>query len=156
MLRKILGKKSKHDTQVEIVNPQIVEKISKMNLSDMRIYVKNGFKDFEVCIDGLNEVMKRLTTHINDKGEYYIRHDDMDSKKKKAFELVLLVASSKRISIDSLTLIENFTKIYEEMIREYDKKYKDIYHSRFKKAIEAALVNIHTITHVHKKIDMLH
>lgn len=149
MLRKILGKKSKNGTQEEVVNPQIVEKIAKMNLSDMRIYVNNGLKDFEICIDGLNEVMKKLTTPINEKGEYYIRKDDMDSKKKKAFELVLLVASSKRISVDSLALIESFTKIYEELINDYDKQYKDIYRSRFKKALETALVNIHTITHVH-------
>lgn len=59
MLRKILGKKSKNDTQ-EIVNPHISEKIAKMNISDMRLYVKNKITDFEVSMDGINEVLKGL------------------------------------------------------------------------------------------------
>ncbi|MFT7859738.1 MAG: hypothetical protein ABXS93_02255 [Sulfurimonas sp.] len=41
MLRKILGRRSKN-TEGESVDPKVVEKIAKMNLNDMRSYVKGG------------------------------------------------------------------------------------------------------------------
>ena len=149
MLRKILGKKNKSDEE-DSFDPQLVEKISKMNLTDMRLYVKSK----EIDVDGLFLVLKRLI-EPNDKGEYYIKSDDMDSKKKKAFDLVLLIAQSKKISSKVLEGINTFTEVYKELIKEYDHKHKEIYMDRFKKGFEAALINLQTLGYVHKKLDVL-
>ena len=155
MLRKILGKKSKNDTQEEIVNAQIVEKIAKMNLSDMRLYVNNKITDFEVSIDGINEVLKRLTNPVNAKGEYYLKIDDMDIKKKKAFDLIILIASSKCINLETIELIQKFMEVYQPIIAHCDNENKQINATRIKKAIETAIINIQTISAVHNKLDVL-
>lgn len=155
MFGKLLGKRSKDTTESEVA-PELIEKIAKMNLTEMRTYVRNGLKDFEVCIDGLHLVMKRLIDPINDAGEFYIKQDDMDSKKKKAFDLLLLISQSKRISLKTLDLVTEFTKLYDNIIQDYDYRNKDIYTSRFKKAIEIAMINIQTISEVNKRIDVLH
>ena len=153
MLRNLFGK-SKNVTGEEEYS-QVAQRIARMNLSDMRMYVKNSIKDFEISIDGLNEVMNRLVSPINEKGEYYLKVDDMDSKKKKAFELVLLVSNSKRISMQSIELIKQFIELYKDMIRDFDQRNKDIYVSRLKDAIETAIINIQTIATLHNKLDVL-
>ncbi|WP_304545208.1 hypothetical protein [Sulfurimonas microaerophilic] len=155
MFGKILGNKSDNKEEQTEVDSNIVERVSKMNLSDMRLYVNNKITGFEISVEGLHEVLKRLIEPINDKGEYYLKQDDMDSKKKKAFELILLISKSKKISLESLELIEKFIEVYKEIIDEYDGKYKEIYHSRFRKAIEVAIINIQTISQVNKKLDVL-
>lgn len=155
MFGKFLGKRSKNSTEREIT-PELIEKIAKMNLTEMRTYVRNGMKDLEVCVEGLHLVMKRLIDPINDAGEFYIRQDDMDSKKKKAFDLLLLISKSKRISLQTLDLFTEFTKLYKTIIEDYDHRNKDIYASRFKKAKETAMINIQTIAEINKRIDVLH
>lgn len=154
MFGKILGKDSKKTEESE-VDQEIVNRISKMNLSDMRIYVNNGLKDHQICVDGLYHVMKKLIEPVNDKGEYYIKEDDMDSKKKKAFDLVLLIATSKKISITTVELIEKFIDIYNDILFTYDLKYKDIYEQRLRTAIETALINVQTLSDISKKLDVL-
>ena len=149
MLRKIMGKK-KQEEQEESYDPQLVQKIAKMNLTDMRLYVKSD----ELDVDGLYLVMQRLV-EPDKKGEYYIKPDDMDSKKKKAFDLVLLVAKSKKISSKTLETIHKFIKVYDDIIKKYDHEHKEIYKERLKKAFEAAIVNLQTLTHVHKKLNVL-
>ncbi|MFT7859737.1 MAG: hypothetical protein ABXS93_02250 [Sulfurimonas sp.] len=99
--------------------------------------------------------MKKLTSPINDKGEYYIKQDDMDAKKKKAFELVLLVSGSKKLSIATLDKIKEFIDLHSDMIKEYDNSNKDIYLDRLKKGYETAMINIQTISRVHRDIDTL-
>lgn len=157
MFGNILGKKKTDNAeQQKEVDPKIVERISRMNLSDMRIYVKNGLKEFLVTSDGLHEVLKKLVDPSGEKDELYIKTDDMDTKKKKAFELILLIANSKKISLENVEMIQKFIETYKEIIDDYDTKNKDIYSSRLKKAIETAIVNVQTITHLQKRLDVLH
>lgn len=155
MLRKILGKKSKDDTQKEIVNPEIAEKVAKMNLSDMRLYVNNKIAGFGVNADGINEILKRLTTHVNDKGEYYLKIDDMDVKKKKTFDLIILIAGSKYINFETIELMQKFMEVYQPVIDHCDNENKQINARRIKKAIETAIANIQTLSAVHNKLDVL-
>lgn len=154
MFGKLFGNNSKNEEKSEN-DVKTVERISKMNLTDMRLYVKNKITELEVTEEGLNEVMKRLTTPMGEEEEYYLKEDDMDSKKKKAFDLVLLISTSRKISVESLELIEKFREVYKDLIDNYDDKNKDIYDSRFKKALETAIVNINTISQVKKKLDVL-
>ena len=148
MLRKIFGKKNSQ--QEESFDPELVEKISKMNLTDMRLYVKSE----EVDIDGLFLILKRLIDP-NEKGEYYIKKDDMDSKKKTAFDLVLLIAQSKKISAKTLQAINRFVEVYSSIIKTYDNDHNEIYVERFKKGIESAVIDLQTLSHIHKKLDVL-
>ncbi|MDH4944873.1 hypothetical protein [Sulfurimonas sp. C5] len=136
------------------IDPKMIDKISKMNLSDMRLYVKNGMKDFELSAIGLNEVLKKLVTPLNEKGELYLKADDTDSKKKKAFELVLLAAGSIKISVTAIELMQQFVETYRDIINDYDDEQKDIYHSRLIKAIETAIENVYKINSIEKTLDL--
>ena len=142
MFSKILGRKKEDISEEDADHAALVEKISKMNLTEMRSYIKNNIQDFEVSEDGLSEVMHRLTTEDKNTKLYYLKSDDMDSKKKKAFDLVLTVAQNKKINLVTIELIQKFTEIYRDMIDAYDKEHKEIYDSRFNDAIKLALANI--------------
>lgn len=140
---------------LESHNKHILERIAKMNLVDMRSYVKGSIKDLELNDFGLIEIMRRLTTKDHENSQYYLHSDDMDSKKKKAFELFLLVAKSKKVTIETVALLQEFVKLYEEIICDYDHEYKDIYKSRFDDAIAFALVTIESRAALKNKMNLL-
>ena len=149
MFGKILGKKeAKKD------NSALEEKISKMNLTDMRAYVKGNIKDFEVSSDGLHAVMKKLITQ-DENQNYYIHNDDMDSKKKKAFDLILAILQSKKLSLKVLEDIQIFQTVYKDIICQYDKDHKQIYALRLEEAMKMAVENLHKLTEVKKKMELL-
>ena len=114
-------------------------KISKMNITEMRSYVNNRTVNLKLTQEGLAEVMKKLTLPSEKTSKLYIEPDDMDSKKKKGFDLVLLIAKSKYINLDIIELVQNFVVVYEKLINEYDTEYKEIYSSRFADATSLAL-----------------
>ena len=145
MLKKLFknGKAEKEEPQK---TSELVEKISKMNLIEMRSYV-NGKAGIELCEEGLNAVVTRLCT--------YLKEDDMDSKKKKAFNLILLSAKSKHISFNVLEKIQEFIKNYETLIKDYDKEHKEIYASRFHDALELAIQNMQEMKDLHAKMNLL-
>ena len=153
MLGKFLGKKK--ESRIDTKNRELKDKISKMKLSDMRIYVKNNLKDFEVTEEGLSEVVRRLITADKKTKKYYIDESDMDEKKKKAFDLVLAILQSSKINIETIELVQEFLEIYTNMITKFDKKYKQIYTSRFKTAINNAIATMQSLVGIHKKIDIL-
>ncbi len=150
MFGKILGKK-KENTGVD----NIALKVSKMNLTEMRSYVNNRLDDFEITPDGLIEVMKKLTTIDEKNSKRYLQIDDMDTKKKKGFDLVLIIASSKYISVEVIELLQEFIKVYEELIAKYDIDFKEIYASRFLDAIELAIDNVNKQTEFQRKQKVL-
>jgi len=150
MFGKILGKK-KENTGVD----NIALKVSKMNLTEMRSYVNNRLDDFEITPDGLIEVMKKLTTIDEKNSKRYLQIDDMDTKKKKGFDLVLIIASSKYISVEVIELLQEFIKVYEELIAKYDIDFKEIYASRFLDAIELAINNVNKQTEFQRKQKVL-
>jgi len=149
MLSKLLGKNDKDSDESEII-----QKISKMDLNDMRIFVNNKLTDFKICEDGLFEVMKRLNSE-NDKSKRFIEDDSMDTKIKKAFDLVILVGASKKITISTVELIREFTDIYAEMIHKFDTDNKQTYGSKLKKTIDNALVAVAGISEFKKKQNFL-
>lgn len=136
-------------------NNIIIEKISKMNLSEMRSYVKNSIKDFELSEDGLELLMNKLITKDEKTKKYYINSDDMSSKKKKAFDLIILISNSKKITVTTVEQIQKFVKIYKEIIVSYDKEFKEIYLSRFEDAITIAIANVNTINLLKNKMKVL-
>ena len=148
MFSKFLG--NSKDNIVDDDN--IALKISKMNLTEMRSYVNNKINDFEITQVGLVEVMKKLT--VTDE-KTYLQIDDMDSKKKKGFDLVLMVANSKQISVEAVELLQEFTVVYKDLILKYDTDNKEIYESRFKDALEQSINNVNKLSELDRKRTVL-
>ncbi|MEN4053069.1 MULTISPECIES: hypothetical protein [Sulfurimonas] len=155
MFGNILGRKKEDNSQKDEVHAALVEKISKMNLTEMRSYIKNKIKDFEVSEDGLIEVMQRLTMEDKKTKTYYLKSDDMDTKKKKAFDLILAIAESKKINFTVVDLMQKFLEVYKDIITEYDREHKEIYGSRLIDAVNLALANINEKAALKNKMDVL-
>jgi hypothetical protein len=140
MFSKILGniKGSKDDPK----NIKLLEKISKMDLSDMRIYINGKLTEYEVNEFGLSEILKRFT-FINEKtSHYYLKIDDMDSKKKKIFDIVILILLHKRVSINIIEIVQVFLETYEEVIKKYDDENKQTYKAKIIEAMKKATKTI--------------
>jgi hypothetical protein len=155
MFGKILGRKKGEISQEDQGHKELEEKIAKMNLSDMRAYIKNRIKDFEVCEDGLNEVLHRLIKEDSKTKERYIKADDMDSKKKKAFDLVLEIVKNSKINVVTVELVQEFIDTYKDIIATYDKAHKEIYASRFEEALKTGVINIEKRAEVKNKMRLL-
>lgn len=140
MLKNILGKKENLESSTDVV--------LKMNLTEMKSYIKNE----KINEDGLIAVMNRLVKLDKTSQKYYVQPDDMDSKIRKAFELVLEVSKNKKITVVAVELMQEFTVIYDDIIKKYDKDNKDIYSARFKKAISNAVVSVNRMAHIAQKM----
>ncbi len=149
MFANILGllKESSTDNNIK-------EKISKMNLSELKSYVNNKINKFDVCEEGLIEVMRMLIS-MDSHEKMFIEADAMDSKKIKAFELVILIASSKKVTIVSSELIQEFMDIYKDVIAQVDKDNMQIYSSRLKNSLVHSITTIEKMTLMNKKINVL-
>ncbi|MFA6196175.1 MAG: hypothetical protein WC656_06000 [Sulfurimonas sp.] len=139
MFGKIMGKLKGKEENSSKSNAELIDKISKMNLTDMRAYIKNKMENFEVSEEGLVEVLRKLTTLNSSTDKRFVELDDMDSKIKNAFELVLAISEDKRINIDAVELMQEFLKMYSDIILKYDTTNKQIYGSKLKDAIEKGI-----------------
>jgi hypothetical protein len=155
MFSNILGRKKEDISEEDADHAELIAKISKMNLTEMRTYIKDRIPDFSSDEDGINAVLNRLISQDSKTKERYIKRDDMDSKKKKAFDLVLAIAEHKKINLVTIELIQKFIEVYREIISDYDKEHKEIYESRFVDAIKNALININEKAALKNKMDLL-
>jgi hypothetical protein len=133
MFSKIIGniKSSKE----ELIKEKLLEKISKMDLADMRIYVNGKFTEYKVSEYGLLQILKKINIENENTSHLYLKHDDMDSKKKKVFDLILLILSSKYISVKVIDSVQAFLKIYIDIIKKYDIDNRQIYETKIKESI---------------------
>lgn len=145
MLGNIFASKKKENNADE--NSHITERVSKMNLIDMRLYVRNGIKDFEISEFGIQEVTHKVSN--------YLHSDDMPTKKKKAFDLIILISKSKKVTINAVEEIQNFLEINKEIIEAYDKEFKEIYASRLNDAFTVALQSVDERTKLQNKMSVL-
>ena len=155
MFGKILGRKKEEISSSDRAHNEIVSKINQMNLTDMRTYVKNRMKGFGPCEDGLVAVMNRLLTKNEDTLKRYIEIDDMDSKIKKGFELVLSVAEHKKVTVTSVEQIQEFITLYDDIILKFDTANKQIYSSRLNDALDKSLKTIETMAAINRKAEVL-
>ncbi len=155
MFGNILGRKKEETSEEDKANALIVERISKMTLTDMRAYVKNRMSGLESCEDGLIAVMNRLITKNEDTLKRYIEVDDMDTKIKKGFELVLSVSTHKKVTVTSVEQIQEFITLYDDIILKFDTDNKQIYGSRLKDALENSLQTIETMAEINRKAKVL-
>ncbi len=129
--------------------------VSKMNLTDMRTYINNRVPNIPICEDGLNEVIKKLIHVDKNSSKRYIEIDDMDIKKKKGFDLVLTMLTSKKITLATIELVNEFLELFQDIIEKYDEDNKEIYHTRIRDAVVLATGYIDTKANVNRKIDVL-
>lgn len=155
MFSKILGRKKDDVSAKDKEYSEIEKKVSKMNLTDMRSYVKGQMSTFELSEDGLCEIMRRLNSVDKKTSKRFIDIDDMDSKIKKAFDLVILVGASKKITIETIELIQEYITMYEDMIEKYDQEHKEIYASRLNDSVKKALSTIELMTEINHKTKVL-
>ncbi len=155
MFSKLLGKKKESIGKENQEKAELLKKISTMNLTEMRSYINNKIEALPLCEDGLNGVILKLITPDSITKHLYIKENDMDSKKKKAFDLVILISKNKKITFKTVDAIGVFIELYASIIKEYDTQYKEIYTSRFKDAITIALSNINTLSDFKAKMNLL-
>ena len=153
MFGKILGK-NKEETNTKTSYNEIVNKISKMNLTDMRLYVNNKLTSFEISEDGLYEVMRRLVSK-DDNNRRFIESDAMESKIKKAFDLVIIISKSKKINVKTTELIQQFIELYKDILHKYDTDNKEIYTSRLNDALANAIIMVNGKTDYKLKMKVL-
>ncbi len=147
----MFGKKN----QDTLTNSQLIEKIAKMNLTEMRSYIKNNMKDLTLSVEGANEVMKKLISFDEKTQTYYIKNDDMDTKKKKAFELFIAVLTNKHINMKTIELAQKFLENYKELINDYDTRNKQIYSSKLTETLKSAINTINQYSKLQNKMNVL-
>ncbi len=150
MFGNILGKIKGEDNE-DKAHKELVEKISKMNLTDMKAYINNRMPGLGIDETGLSEIMSKLIKLDEKTSKRYIDANDMDSKIKKGFELVLSILVNKKITVLAIEQVDEFIKIYKEVIDTYDKKHKQIYGSRFKEALGKAVDGINLRAELNRK-----
>lgn len=148
MFSKFLKKKDKTQNNLE----ELRKKISDMDISTMRTYINN--KE-EITEQGLIEVLKRVISINETTQKRFIEIDDMDIKIKRAFDLVLSISVSKKITIEAIELIQEFISLYGDIIEKYDKENKQIYGSRFIETLENTITNMLEIANMKRKIEFL-
>jgi hypothetical protein len=154
MFSNLFGKKSDENDEAKI-NAHITEKISHMNLTDMRAYLNNRITGFEVCEFGLSEVMKKLTLEDEESEQRYLHIDDMDTKIKKAFDIVLMIAVHKKISVKAVEYIQEFMEVYKEIIQSFDTRNKQIYGSKLADGLKMAIKGVNAREELKNKMQVL-
>lgn len=153
MFERLLGKSDeeiKEDKEHEV----ITHRVEKMNLVDMKAYVNNRMTGFDICTDGLTEVMKKINSKDDDE-KRFVESDAMDAKKKKAFDLVIMIASNKLLSVVAIELIQEFIELYEDIILQYDTDYKEIYAEKLKKALSNAIATVEAKAALNNKMKVI-
>ncbi len=150
MFENLLGKKKSN-----INDKELIEKIDKMNLIDMKTYISGRILNFRIDENGLNEVMRKLLKVNENTSKRYINIDDMDSKIQKCFNLILTILVSKKITVTTIELVNEFLTVSKDIIEKYDKENKEIYSSRFKNALTSAIDGINKYVELEREINIL-
>lgn len=140
MFSNLFDKKNDKTSKEDKENSELIAKISKMNLTDMKNYVRGKIPDSKLTKVGLKEVMRRLVKEDSNTSKRYLQPDDMESKIKKAFELVLTISTSNKMSVETIELIQEFIIVYKDIIVKYDRDNKQIYGSRLTDSINKSIM----------------
>ena len=152
MFSKIFGN-TKDNSHMD--NNKQKEFISKMTLTDMKSYINDRIEDYPVEEDGLTEILNKLLKVDEKTSKRYINIDDMDSKIKKGFDLVLNILSNKKITVDSIELASQFAELSKPIIDKYDKDHKEIYSTRFTDSITLAIQKMNLRSELEKKMNFI-
>ena len=155
MFSKMLGKMNNSSSSESQENKVLVSRISKMNLTDMRAYINNRVPDLQVDEDGLIEVLNKLL-EVNEKtSKRYIHIDDMDSKIKKGFDLILAILTNKKVTVTTIELVNEFLEQSRDIVQKFDKENKQIYCTKFKDTIALAVDNMNAKSEYERKMEVI-
>ncbi|KIM02678.1 MAG: hypothetical protein KU29_13940, partial [Sulfurovum sp. FS06-10] len=84
-----------------------------------------------------------------------LKIDDMDSKIKKALELVLSIAKHKKITIFTVELIQEFISTYDDIILKYDTENKQIYASKLRNSLDVAIHNLNEMAELKRRMNIV-
>ncbi len=152
MFSKFLGKKIFDDTPA---NKNLMVKIEEMNLTDMRIYINNKIEGMTSTEEGIIAILKKLILKDEKTSTRYIKLDDAEVKKKKAFELIIAILQHKKITIVAIELIQVFLEVYADIILKYDKDNKQIYGSKMKNALLKTVSTMEKLIEFEAKMQIL-
>ena len=151
MFGKFFGKKN----STSLNDKEIAGNIANMSITDMRSYINNKISSLPLSEAGLNAVMEKLTSVNETTSKRFIEIDDMDTKIKKAFDLLLLIGKNKKVSMRTIELIQKFVELYADIITKYDTEKKEIYNSRFNDLIKNLIIKIDGAVALKNKMDLL-
>lgn len=154
MFKKILGRKKDTDNGNK-EHSKLVEKISIMNLTEMKSYVNNRNSNMPICRDGLLEVLNSLIKLDKKTNTRYLKKDDNDAKIKKCFDLAITISTHHMITFPVIKSLDDFGDVYKEIIKKFDTDNKQTYQGKLKKATENAVLTIGAIADIHNTSDIL-
>ena len=154
MFKKFLGKKSS-ESEENSEEKELNDKISKMNLTEMKSYINNRIEGFALTSYGLNAILQKLITLDDATNKHYINADDMDSKKKKAFDLVISTMSNSKITVESIELVQEFMNTYKDIIDTFDRENKHIYTSKLEDALAVGMLTLDKLLQMSQKTNIL-
>ena len=154
MFKKILGRK-KGNAKEDSNYSELVQQISKMDLTEKKSYVNNRISSMPICRDGLAEVLESLIRLDKKTNTRYLKIDDDDTKIKKGFDLAIAISTNNLITFPVIKTLQEFVDVYSEIIKKFDIDNKQTYEGKLKKAVENAILTIGAIADIHNSSDLL-
>jgi hypothetical protein len=151
----MLGKIGISTNDKEKMHNELVERISRMNLTDMRSYINNRISDLPVSEDGLKEILKRLLEVDEKTDKRYIDIEDMDSKIRKGLDLIINILANKKITIEAIEVAIELFEASKEIIEKYDNDNKQIYHSKIRDSLNKAIETMNMKSEIQRKMGVI-
>ena len=135
--------------------------LRKSSLSDMQVFVRGQNEAFPLTDEGIIELLRQLLAREKPSerfpgGKRYVEPSDHDARIKKLFDLFIAVCSSTKISDASLQHLTEFMSHYDDIIKGYDRRNKQIFEEKLKAHVVKAVATVETKSRLHHKYDLLH
>ena len=143
MFKKLLGKS---ENKSENGLKELQEYLSKIGISEMRTLLLGQVEKFPVDENMIIEILKKITQEDEKTNKKFLESSDSDIKLKKAFDTVITAAGSKKMTIESIELIQKFILMYKDLIESFDTRNKQIYMHKLTKAIELSINTVEQLT----------
>lgn len=125
---------------------ELHEYLSNIGISEMRNLLLGQIEKFPINEEMIVEILKKMTYQDDKSGKRFLESSDADSKLKKAFETVITAASSKKMSVEAIELIQKFILMHTDLIDGFDTRNKQIYMHKLTKAIELSINTVEQLT----------
>ncbi len=155
MFSKMLGKIGLSTNDKEKKHKELVERISKMNLTDMRTYTNNRIPDLPVSEAGIEEILKKLLEVDEKTQKRYLDIEDMDSKIRKGLDLIVNILTNKKLSIEAIELAIELFEVSKEMIEKYDLDNKQIYISKIRESLSKSIETMSKKSEIKRKMGVI-
>ena len=143
MFKKLLGKS---ENKSENGLKELQEYLSKIGISEMRTLLLGQVEKFPVDENMIIEILKKITHEDEKTNKRFLENNDTDIKLKKAFDTVITAASSKKVTVEAIELIQKFILMYKDLIESFDTRNKQIYMHKLTKATELSINTVEQLT----------